>query len=95
MGRRRYKRKSDFNELLDLAGVVWQIGIVVSGVLLFLSYIAYDWVDTLIATAEKSPFLSPIVTNFGWAPYLLPLMLVIFAVLFGVKTYEAYRNEHF
>jgi len=31
MGRRRYKRKSDFNELFDLAGVVWQIGAVVSG----------------------------------------------------------------
>ena len=99
MGRRRYKRKSSSDELFDLlfdlTGFVWQIGAVVSGVLLFLSYIAYDWVDTLIATAEKSPFLSPIVTNFGWAPYLLPLMLVIFAVLFGVKTYEAYRNEHF
>jgi hypothetical protein len=69
MSRRRYKRKSNFNELFDLlfdlTGFVWQIGAVVSGVLLFLSYISYDWADTWIATAEKSPFLSPIATNFG------------------------------
>ena len=95
MGRRRYKRKTDFNELFDLAGVVWQIGAVVSGGFLFFSYMAYNLVDTLIATAEKSPFLSPIATNFGWAAYLLPLMFVVLAALFGVKTYEAYRNEHF
>ena len=99
MGRRRYKRKSSFDELFamlfELTGFVWQIGAVVTGVLLFLSYIAYDWADTWIATAEKSLFLSPIVTNFGWAAYLLPLMLVIFAVLFGVKTYATYCNEHF
>jgi hypothetical protein len=99
MSRRRYKRKSNFNELFDLlfdlTGFVWQIGAVVSGVLLFLSYIAYDWADTWIAAAEKSPFLSPIATNFGWAAYLLPLMFVVLAALFGVKTYETYRNEHF
>lgn len=95
MSRRRYKRKSSFDELFELAGFVWQIGAVVSGVLLFLSYIAYDWADTWIAAAEKSPFLSPIATNFGWAAYLLPLMFVVLAALFGVKTYEAYRNEHF
>jgi hypothetical protein len=99
MGRRRYKRKSSFDELFDmlfeLTGFVWQIGAVVTGVLLFLSYIAYDWADTWIATAEKSPVLSSIVTNFGWAVFLLPLMFAVFAVLFGVKTYDTYRNEHF
>lgn len=36
MSRRRYKRKSSFDELFELAGFVWQIGAVVSGVLLFL-----------------------------------------------------------
>ena len=99
MGRRRYKRKSSFDELFDmlfeLTGFVWQIGAVVTGVLLFLSYIAYDWADTWIVTAEKSSMLSPIVTNFGWAAYCLPLMFIVFAVLFGVKTYETYSNEHF
>ena len=77
-----------------MTGFVWQIGAVVTGVLVFLSYMAYDWVETLIATAEKSPVLSSIVTNFGWAVFLLPLMFAVFAVLFGVKTYDTYRNEH-
>jgi hypothetical protein len=56
---------------------------------------SYDWAETWIATAEKSPMLSPIATNFGWAVYLLPLMFAVFAVLFGVKTYDTYRTEHF
>ncbi len=99
MGRRRYRRKSSFDELFDLlfelTGFVWQIGAVVSGVLLFLSYMAYDWAETWIATAEKSPMLSPIATNFGWSAYLLPLMFAVFAVLFGVKSYSTYRNQYF
>lgn len=99
MGRRRYKRKSSFDELFDvlfeLAGFVWQIGAVVTGGLLFLSYVAYDWVDTWIASVEKSPMLSPIATNYGWAAYCLPLILMLLAILFGVKTYETYSKQHF
>ena len=99
MGRRRYKRKSIPDELFDvlfeLTGFAWQIGAVVTGALLFLSYMAYDWVDTLIATAEKSPVLSAVATNVGWVVYLLPLMFAVLAILFGVKTYSTYRHEHF
>lgn len=98
MARRGYRRKSLFDELFDmlfeLSGFVWQIGAGVTGALLFFSYLAYDWADAWIATAYKSPMLSAIATNFGWVAYLLPVMLIIFAVLFGVKTYGSYSNEH-
>lgn len=98
MGSRRYRRKSSFDELFDLlfelTVFVWQIGAVVSGVLLFLSYMTYAWAETWITAAEKSPMLSPIATNFGWSAYLLPLMFAVFAVLFGAKAYDTYRNEH-
>jgi TRAP-type C4-dicarboxylate transport system permease small subunit len=98
MGHRRYKRKSSVDELFDvlfeLTGFFWPVGAVVTGVLLFLSYMAYDWVETGITNAEKSPMLLQVAINFGWMGYLLPLMLTILALLFGVKTYNAYRNEH-
>lgn len=98
MARRRYRKKSIFDDLFDmlfkLTGFIWQIGAAVTGALLFFSYLAYDWADAWIATAEKSPTLSAIATNFGWVAYFLPLMLIIFAVLFGVKTYDSYRNDH-
>ena len=80
--------------LFELTCFVWQIGAAVTVALLFFSYLAYDWADAWIATAEKSPMLSVIATNFGWVAYLLPLMLVIFSVLFGVKAYDTHRNEH-
>jgi TRAP-type C4-dicarboxylate transport system permease small subunit len=78
-----------------LTGFVWQIGAVATVALLFLSYMTYDWAETWIATAEKSPMLLPIATNVGWVAYLLPVMFAAFAVLFSVKTYDTYRNEHF
>ncbi|MDD5581563.1 MAG: hypothetical protein PHY16_20140 [Methylobacter sp.] len=98
MARRRYRRKSLsedlFDMLFELTGFVWQIGAAVTGALLFFSYLSYDWAAAWIATAEKSPVLSAIAANFGWVAYLLPLMLIIFAVLFGAKTYDTYRNGH-
>ncbi len=99
MSRRRYRKKSNFGGLfellLELTGFVWQIGAVATVALLYMSYMAYGWADNLIAVGEKSTALSAVFANFGFGVYLLPLMLVILACLFGVKTFDSYTKGRF
>jgi hypothetical protein len=99
MSRRRYKRKSITEELLDalyeLTGYAWQVGAVITALLLFLTYLVYDWVDHLSTLGGRSPALTALFSSFGWAVYLLPLILLVVAVLFGLKTLDTYEKGRF
>ncbi len=81
--------------LFELTGFVWQIGAAVTATLLFLSYMAYGWAENLNTIGERTAALSAVIANVGWAVYLLPLILTILAVLFGVKTFDTYIKERF
>ncbi len=88
------RRKSDINGVFDmlfeLTNLFWQVGAVVTAALLFLSFIAYRWAVDQNAAAESSALLAPIIENIGLVFYLLPLMLVALACIFGAKTYGVY-----
>lgn len=95
--RRRRKSNSDgiLDALYDLTGLFWPVGAVVSTVLLFLSFNAYDWVTNKYMIALSSPNLVQLTQSFGWAIYSLPLILAVLAFIFGLKAYDSYRNVHF
>ena len=97
MGRR--KRQSTAEGLLelifDMTGMFWQIGAVVSSVLMFVSFTAFDWANDQYAKTLSSPYLSQLAQSYGWVFYLIPLMIAGIAIMLGLKSYESYRREHY
>ena len=97
MGRRR--RQFPAEDLLDLifdmTGMFWQIGAVVSAVLMLVSFTAFDWANDQYAKTLSSPYLSQLAESYGWVFYLIPLMIAGIAIMLGLKSYESYRRGHY
>ncbi|MGZ3814712.1 MAG: hypothetical protein ACXVA0_23470 [Mucilaginibacter sp.] len=95
--RRRRKSNSEgiLDALLELTGLYWPVGAVVSSMLLFLSFIAYSWVNSKYLVALSSPNLVQLIKSYGWVIYSLPLIIAVLAFIFGLKTYDSYRNGRF
>jgi len=96
MGRRRRKSMSEdlFDVLYDLTDMFWQVGAIVSTVLMFVSFWTLDLAIDQYARASTSPYLGPSVQIFGWVYFLLPLMIAAFAIFFGAKSYQAFIRDH-
>lgn len=96
MGRRR--RKSTLEDLLDvltdLTDMFWQVGAIVSAVLIFMSFWTLDLAVDQYARVSASILPRPLAQNLGWMYFLLPLMIAAFAVFFGVKSYHTFARDH-
>lgn len=96
MGRRR--RESTLEGLLDvlsdLTDMFWQVGAIVGAVLMFASIWTLDWAVENYIKGSASTLLGPVTERFGWLVFLLPLMIAILAVIFGVKSYQSCCREH-
>jgi len=96
MGRRRKKTTTEelFDVLFDITDLFWQVGAIFSAVLMFVSFVALDWVTEQYVRASASPSLGQLAHSFGWVIYFLPLMIAGIAVMFGVKSYQSFCKEH-
>lgn len=96
MGHRRRKSTSDelFDVLFELTDMFWQVGAVVGAALMFASFWAADWAVDQYISASASPMLGPLAQSFGWVYFLLPFMIAALAVIFGVKSYQAFTKDH-
>lgn len=96
MGRRRRQSISEdlFDVLSDLTDMFWQVGAVVSAILMFASFWTLDWAIDQYIRASASPLFGGLTQNFGWLYFLLPLMVAALAVIFGFKSYLAFNREH-
>lgn len=93
------KRKSTIEELFDvlyeLTEMFWMVGVVVSGLLVFGSLMAFRWVAKI--TSENSlGWLSGAVNEswLGYAIYLLPLTLLFLALFFAGRSINTYVADH-
>ena len=97
MGRRRRQSPAEdlLNLIFDMTGMFWQIGAVVSAVLMLVSFTAFDWANDQYAKTLSSPYLSQLAQSYGWVFYLIPLMIAGIAIMLGLKSYESYRKSQF
>lgn len=92
------RRKSVFDELLDLlfdlTGDFWQVGAVVTLVFGIFSLAALKWAVGKAAAAKLAGGTTlAVFQNLSWAFYLVPLVLALFALAFGWKTYAVYTKK--
>jgi len=96
MGRRRRKSTSEelFDVLYDLTNIFWQVGAIVGAVLVLATFWIFDWAVDQYIRASTSPMLGLVTQHYGWVYFLLPMMTAFLAIIFGVKSYQAFTREH-
>jgi hypothetical protein len=81
-----------FDALYEMTGWFWQIGVAVALLLLFFAYLSYGWVGNYMARLHETTLLAGVVEKYGYFMYMLPILLVIFASIFAVKTFKTYQK---
>lgn len=92
MGRRSSTLERIFEQLFELTGYFWQIGVVATAVLAFCSYKAAMWAHGL--SSLPSTHITAVFQHFSWFFYLPPVMLGVITVLFFIKTLDAYHSHN-
>ena len=97
MGRRKSVFDEFFDLLFELTGDFWQVGAVVTLVFGIFSIIALNWaMEKDVATKLVGGTTLAIFQNLSWLFYFAPLLLALFTLVFGYKTYTVYKKQrHF
>lgn len=89
------KRKDGLVEiLLEASSLIWQVGAFVTAGLLFAAGLAFLFIHDHIVAAEANPMLAPAAHAYGWFFYLLPIILLVLAAVFGKKTLATYLQQN-
>ena len=94
--RRRKSALNDFFDLLfEVSGDFWQFGAAITVALGVVSLLALKWAvgKSAVASAATGTSLA-VLQNLSWAFYLVPIMLGVFTVIFGWKTFTAYAKQN-
>ena len=92
--RRKSTLEDLFDVLFDLTDIFWRVGTTAVAVLMFASFWTTDWAVDQYLRASTSQYLGPSIQTFGWVFFLLPLMIAALAILFSVKSYQAFNRDH-
>lgn len=89
------KKKDGLVELLfEASGLFWQFGAAVTVGLVIVAGFAFLFVHDHIVAAEANPMLAPAAHAYGWLCYLLPIILLALAAVFGRKTLATYLQQN-
>ena len=80
-------------QLFELTGYFWQIGVAISALFMFFVYQTYGFVSNVIANMNEQPILAA-VEKFSFILYLLPVSMFIISVIFAYKTYRIYHKQN-
>ncbi|MES9937211.1 MAG: hypothetical protein ABW153_12265 [Sedimenticola sp.] len=90
-------KKSVLDDLLDLlfeiTGMFWQVGAVITTIMVLLSAHSLFWVFATMETPNSSPVIAGVLDAFSWLLYALPIGLALMAFIFGRKSYQVYHEQ--
>lgn len=91
--RRRADTQSALEALVEITEMFWQVGAVVTGLLLGMTFVALRWGSTQNALGESSALLAPLMDHMGWVLYLPAVGLLALTCLLGARTWSSYRRH--
>ena len=80
-----------FDTLFDMAGFIWQVGAVVTAILILVSIRSFIWVTEV--RNQDSAAATLIFEHFSWVFYAIPILIGFIAWLFALKTYQTYQKH--
>ena len=75
-----------FDALFDMTGFIWQVGAVVTAILILASIRSFIWVTEV--RNQDSAAATLIFEHFSWVFYAIPILIGFIAWLFALKTYQ-------
>jgi len=78
-------------QLFELTGYFWQVGVAISALFMFFAYKTYGFVSNVITNMHDQPILA-VAEKFSFFLYLLPVVMFIISLTFVYKTYTTYHK---
>lgn len=92
MGRKHSILEGLLEQLWELTGYFWQVGVTISLLLAYLTYRAYNWISSVEQSTSSKP-INAFFEQLYWFYYLIPLLFLFLTVVFGLKSYASYRKQ--
>ncbi|WMN59559.1 hypothetical protein NI389_15485 [Pseudoalteromonas xiamenensis] len=81
--------ESTLGQLFELASDFWQFSALVSALLVLASFKAISWAHELVTVSGERP-ITYLFEYFSFLFYLVPIILIGFAFVFGRKAFVGY-----
>ncbi|MEH8196116.1 hypothetical protein [Aeromonas allosaccharophila] len=92
MGRRNSILEKLLEQLWELTGYFWQVGVAITLLFAYLTYRAYNWISSVEQSSSGKP-INAFFEQFYWLHYFIPLLPLFLTVVFGLKSYASYRKQ--
>lgn len=92
MGRRNSILEELLEQLWELTGYFWQVGVTITLLLAYLTYRAYNWISSIEESTSGNP-INAFLGQLYWLYYLIPFFFLFLTVVFGLKSYASYRKQ--
>lgn len=93
----RRKRTNLIEDLLELffelTAMFWQAGATITCLLFIAGLYSVD--ALIINYTPSTEIISQIIKNIPWVLYLIPTMIFLLCLVFGMATYSAYKKQNF
>ncbi|MGS3143427.1 hypothetical protein ACB274_12655 [Aeromonas sanarellii] len=92
MGRRNSILEELLEQLWELTGYFWQVGVAITLLLAYLTYRTYNWISSVEQSSSGKP-INAFFEQLHWLYYFIPLLSLFLTVVFGLKSYASYRKQ--
>lgn len=92
MGRRNSILEELLEQLWELTGYFWQVGVTITLLLAYLTYRVYNWIPSVEQSSSAKP-INAFFEQLYWLYYFIPLLFLFLTVAFGLKSYASYRKQ--
>lgn len=94
MARRKRKNEDLIDMMYEITEVFWQVGAVITAICTIGTLYSLDRAILNYYTPPTSPISQIVHNSLGWTDFLIPFILFVFTMLFGLKTYSAYKRQN-
>ena len=92
MGRRNSILEELLEQLWELTGYFWQVGVAITLLLAYLTYRSFNWISSVEQSTPGKP-INAFFEKLYWLYYFIPLLFLLLTVVFGLKSYASYRKQ--
>ena len=78
---------------IEITDFSWKFGAVVSAIFLLSSLYALEWAVAYNNPDPANGYITAVVNSLGWLVYFIPLMLLVFAILFAWRAFVTYSRQ--
>jgi len=92
MARRKNNATDTIEQLFEVSGYFWPVGLVISIIFATLTLLSFNYIQNLGSSENDSPILAGL-KSLKNLMYLLPIILACITAIFSFKTYATFLKN--